>query len=229
MKKIVVTGTFCFFYLLALAQTDDGKQNYFINAYDVQGAPLKGKPNSVKGSPLLNQNWGTGMVKFKSGQWVKNISLQFNLVSNELYFRNNNETLVFLHPVAEFIMGYEEESKKHAVHFRSGYPAVGSQNENKFYEVLGEGPRIHLLRMITKVESDRNEYGAGGGREYRVIEQYYLFDVASKTMQKIKREISSIKKALPHYAASIAEFTRSRRIKDEDDLLSLVRAINKLP
>ena len=211
----------------AAAQTVTSTTTNALTVTDITGKPLPNKGAITKGSPMLNENWGTGMVKLHTGAWVKEVPLQFNLEQNELYFQRNQQMFEFSEPVAEFILGYEEEGKTHSAHFRCGYPPIGRYSPQTYYEIAVDGPKVQLLKKITKVAIERNEYGVGMGKEYKLAVQWVIFDVTNNSISKIKRDVSSLKEALPTYATQINQLAETRKPKSEEDFIALVQGLNR--
>jgi hypothetical protein len=210
-----------------LGQTIDNNNSYQLAAYDIIGRPMTSKDMVAEGSPMLNSNWGKGTVKFKSGYWVKDVELQFNLISNELYFRKNNQAYIFTDPLLEFFLAYEEEGQARTAFYRAGYPSVGKNNEGKFYEVLSDGNLVQLLRITSKTLVEKNSYGRGTEKVYRQSFEYYLHDVKEKRIEKVKRDVSSVKTALPGYRERIDEWSREKKLKSIEDLEDLVKFLNR--
>ena len=221
-----------FLFVLALSsaassQVVTAANSNSLTVSDITGKPLPNNGPKTKGSPMLNEHWGTGMVRLHTGEWVKEVPLQFNLAENELYFQRNEQTYEFAEPVAEFILGYEEDGKTHSAHFRCGYPAVGRYTPQTYYEIAVDGPKVHLLKKVTKVEIERNEYGVGMGKEYKLAVQWVIFDVSKNSISRIKRDVSSLKEALPEYVSQINQMVAARKPKSEDDFLVLVQGLNR--
>jgi hypothetical protein len=226
MKKIITA----FLILLSLAgftQTVVTSSNQVYAVTDINGKRLPATGPRIEGNPMLNSDWGTGMVKLKNGAWVNDVPLQFNLEKNELYFQRNNETYSFAEPVQEFVLAYQEEGEKYSKHFRAGYPAVSKHNEEAYYEVVSEGPKVHLLRKLTKIVEDRNEYGVGNGKTFKLTSQFYVYDVNRKAMQRIKRDVSSLKEALPDLKSQIEQLQQTQKAKSEEDFIRFIQSLNR--
>ena len=147
MKNILVACIVCFFFIPdLLAQTVDNNNSYTVNAYDINGKVLTNKTTDVLGTPLLNDEWGKGKVKFKTGQFITNLELQYNLAENELYFKKDNITYAFVDPIEEFELSYQFENEKRFSTFRCGYPLSGENTRTTFYEVIIDGKNLQLLR-----------------------------------------------------------------------------------
>ena len=183
----------------------------------------------MEGSPMLNSNWGRGMVKFRNGNWVRDVELQFNLRENELYFRKNDQILSFVDTVQEFILAYEEEKMSHSVLYRSGYPFKSKSQNFQFFEVVQDGSFVQFLKLTTKVLVEKNSYGRGKEKEYRESFDWYVFNVKKTEITRIKKDKSSLKQALPEYADRIEQLTKENgyKLRTEDEIAELINLLNR--
>ncbi|MGL6269458.1 MAG: hypothetical protein ACRC2O_16110, partial [Chitinophagaceae bacterium] len=98
---------FCFFigtggnlYAQTVAKTNTLGS---IEAFDENGKPLATQLHEhIGGSPMLNSEWGAGVVSYKNGRVVSPIQIQFNLQKNELYFNQEGKKFMFTDTVSEF-------------------------------------------------------------------------------------------------------------------------------
>ena len=225
MRLLATTITLFLFALQSGAQLSGGGQ---LNAYDISGKPMTLKGPVMEGSPMLNSNLGKGMVKFKNGAWVNELELQFNLLENELYYRQNNQTFSFVDSIQEFTLAFEEEGVAHSAIFRSGYPPMGKYKSEAFYEVLADGKQVQLLKSVTKVLVEKNSYGRGMEKEYKQTIQLYLYDVAIGEIIRIKKDKKSLMEALPAYTKRIEELANStkNKLRTEEEVAELVKLLN---
>ena len=218
-----------FFFLNSFSQSVASANAFPMNAYDISGKPLTNNGPAMEGSPMLNSNWGKGLVKFKNGNWVRDVELQFNLRENELYFRKNHQSLAFVDTVLEFILAYEEEKIPHSVLYRSGYPFQGKNKNFQFFEVVQDGPFLQLLKLTTKVVVEKNSYGRGKEKEFRESFDWYVFDVKKTEITRVKKDKSSLKQALPDYAERIELLTKENgyKLRSEEEIAELINLLNR--
>lgn len=210
------------------SQTVDNNNSYTINAFDVNGKAFTGKNKDIAGSPMLNADWGKGIVKFKNGYSLSEVELQFNLVENELYFKKNNITYAFVDPIKEFVITYTEENASHTSLLRCGYPLSGENTNLTYYEVVKEGNMVHLLKKTIKLVQTTNNYGQGTQKEYRQIIQWYVYDVKNARVEPIKKDKNSLKLALPSFASQIDLFAGEKKYKfhNEEEIVELISSLN---
>lgn len=190
---------------------------------DLRGNPLISKPLEAEGSPFLNLHWGKGIVKLKNGKWYRDIPLRFNMESNTLYFERTGISFSFVDTVVEFFIAFEEEGESHSYIYRAGFPAIDKQQATDFYEVVADGKKMQLLKFNNKIITMKGQYGQENRKEYKLIEQWYVYDVKKGALHRIKRDIPSIKRAMPDYTEAINSFRaqRKRRLQNDDDLKAL--------
>ncbi|MDQ3846778.1 MAG: hypothetical protein M3342_22615 [Bacteroidota bacterium] len=232
MKKVFISICFLSVLKFAAAQTVDRNYatNGFMEIYDVKGKPVTSKSSvEVEGSPLLNEQWAFGEVRLKNGQWLKDVPLQFNLQTNELYFQKNNTTFQFAEPVLQFSLAYTEEGAEKKVLFRAGYPPADGKTANTFYQVLAEGPNVHLLKYVFKSVKDVYQYNAPGKKRYWQMEELYLFDASTNRLINITKNKTPLTELLPAYAPIIKESVKEKKGKllPEQEWIELVQLINQ--
>lgn len=214
---------------VAHSQTLGNNNGYQLDAYDVKGKVLTGAVKATEGSALLNPDWGTGMVKFKNGYWVKSMSLKFDLEKNELYFQKADMQLSFVDTVREFIINYNIDGNGAAAFFRSGYPAVARNTPETFYEVLSDGPKLQLIKYRTRIMLQRNNYGEGYTNYYKENTQLYWYQPSSGKIVKLKKVPDELVEDFPEFKAWVSEFQKNKqyRFRNDEELMELCLYINK--
>ncbi len=229
MKYLFFLFVADFLLLSSFSQSVASANMIPMNAYDISGKPLASKGPAMEGSPMLNNNWGKGLVKFKNGNWVSDVELQFNVRENELYFRKNEQSFSFVDTVKEFILAYEEEKVSHSVLYRSGYPSIGKNQSLQFFEVVQDGSLLQLLKLTTKVLVENNSYGRGKEKEYKDSFQWYVFNVKNREITRIKKDKASLLQALPDYAERIEQLTKENgyKLRTEEEIAELINLLNR--
>lgn len=218
-----------FLFLNSNSQTVASTNMFEMNAYDISGKPLASKGPAMEGSPMLNSNWGRGLVKFRNGNWVSDVELQYNIRENELYFRKDNQIFSFVDTVQEFILAYEEEGVPHSVLYRSGYPSIGKNKSLQFFEVVQDGANLQLLKLTIKVLIEKNSYGRGKEKEYKDSFQWYVFNLKKREITRIKKDKSSLQQALPDYAERIELLAKENgyKLRTEEEIAELINLLNR--
>lgn len=187
MKKQLLLA-FLLYSVVATAQTSlNGASGSIVEVYDAMGRPLTAKDrNAVTGSPMLNENWGTGTIKFHNGRTLQNASLRFNLFTNRLFYKVDELEFILVDPIDEFSFSYEENGKERSVLFRNGYPGTAPGGRELFYEVLSDGPRFQLLKRNYKTIQDFYDYSAAPAKTFRLASELFVFDAQLQTFTMIK-------------------------------------------
>ena len=65
----------------------------------------------ISGTPFLSVAWGKGMLQLNNGTRLTDVDIQFNLVTNELYYKKDQSTIVIANNVLEFVISFQEKGK----------------------------------------------------------------------------------------------------------------------
>lgn len=173
--------------------------------------------------------WTRGNVKFKNGQEAKNILLVFDVHGNKLYFKQGETTMEFTYPIYEFEIGLLLGQDTAVARYRSSYPAVNSNTDETFYEVVVDGSKMHLLWCRAKNVKMYKDESVPEQRRSTEKEQWYVYLPEGK-MIKIKKDKADIMKALPEHAALIETIIKGKdlRVKEPEDLITLFATLNGL-
>lgn len=215
--------------LLGSAQTTLNKANAsFVEVYDAYGRPLTVKNrNEVKGSPMLSDNWGKGMIKFRNKKILENTLLRFNLFSNKLFCKVDDIEITIVDPVSEFSFSYEENDEPHSVVFRNGYPGNTTFAGEVFYEVLSEGSRFQLLKHSYKTVQDYYEYGTTPTKIFRYASELFIYDAKMQTLTLVKNK-QPLTESVPVLTAEFAGTANPLgKFKSEKDLVNLMATLKQ--
>jgi hypothetical protein len=203
---------------------------YVGEVYDLSGHPLIGKGYyDVKGTPLFTDNWGTGIIKFSNGNYMKDAPLRFSLYNNQLYSRKGDIEVALVDRVKEFSFVYEENNESHEVLFRNGYPeSKPGVGEEQFYQVLVDGPRYQLLKRSYKTIQEVFDYTSAPAKAFNTWTELYIFDAHSRIFTQIKNK-QPLADAMPGLAKEMARLSDNQRgkFKSEKDLTELVSKLNR--
>jgi len=212
------------------AQTINNNNSYQVEAYDQMGRPFTAPGvRKAEGSPLLNDEWGKGQVKFKRGPVLSNVDLQFNLENNELYFRKEGFTFIFVDTVTEFKILYKAKDTNQFAIFRNHYPDGRNTSRLTYFEVLAEGNKVHLLKHIYKTIQEKYRYGEQPKKEYELKEVLYVYTPGNQMLVKIKPGLNQLTSALPDFAKEIKQIAHAKKLNPDDEagLILLINELNK--
>jgi hypothetical protein len=206
----------------------DGKMKGAIN--DINGAIVPTfNATDIAGNRYLGEEWNNGSVLFKKGKIADSLLLQFDLVTNNVYFKRENVMQAFLEEVEMFRFYPSADLTANNLVFRSGYPAYGQQEPKTFYQVLEEGENFHLLKLCAKKISEAYVYNAPAERSYIAANSFFVFDVKTGELYKINPGKKAVSKLLPAHAATIESLCKNNNwdLKTETELADLFKELNR--
>lgn len=212
--------------LVVGATRDDFQPSIYLT--DVNGKAIPAKTLvDVEGSPLLSDDWNPGKVKLRDNRRADSIQLKFNLETNKVYFLRENITYEFVDDVQEFSMNLWNNGVSGTVIFRNGYPASGQQNTATFFEVLAEGPRVHLLKLTEKKLLENYVYNGPAKLSYATNSTLFVYDSVARSINKIKLKKSSVSDALPELERNILQLCNLHKweLKSVDEIKLLVKEL----
>ena len=161
MKKLL-PFVFLLFCQSSFGQLDFKNSNVgrMMDVADLDGHSLLKKYDpEVTGSPFINDDWVPAKLTLSRGKEIGPLQIKLNIESGELYFLDSASKVLVaaegLIKKVDCIDYYTKDSVRYV--FKTGYPSIGEQGENYFYQVYTEG-RIELLAKRFKyVSSERND------------------------------------------------------------------------
>ncbi len=232
MKMPILLSYLFFSATVTYAQTvaDNFSTNGFAEAYDIKGKPFTARNmDDIEGTPMLNDSWEKGQVKFMSGPQLTVPELQFNLFTNQLYFRKDNIVYFFGDPISEFKYQYHDEAGNELAFFRNGYPDNGGKTISTFYRVMADGNNLHLLKYSYKIVRENYVYNGSQKKIYAQMDEWYAYDVKKTAFIKLKMELKYLVKVLPEYADTINKFAAEKKynLRKETEIAELFGTLNK--
>lgn len=218
MKKI----SLFLFFLLGQVYLADAQ---FMN--DALGRPIKeNKYTAIDGSPFLIDNWTKGDVKTDKGVINKDIDLKYDMVDDRVTFRNpGGQEMDFVHLITSFTL-YTQEGNRHFKRFSE----ISEYNGLPFFEVMGEGEKLILLKKTTRAIMENKAYGsATTTRSFSDNTRYFLLK-KDGTYEKVKKDKKAIMTALADKTSEMEAFVKENKtdFKKESDLSKLMTYYNSL-
>jgi hypothetical protein len=186
-----------------------------------------GKP-VVDENALLYPGWQKGVVNFNNGKQLRDVDLEFNLFTNELYFNNNNRPNLFKDSVKSFFIIDTLSGLSRIAAFGNGYPNLKLQTAKTYYLLLTTGIHAHLLKYVTKKMREYYDYGSAMKLVYEIDEELLIYDVKKNTLNPVKDNIASIRKALPGYETLIQQLPVDKKSKHLSDaeIMDVIKQVN---
>ena len=194
---------------------------------DINGRPFTYKGiEDVEGSPFLFNDWNWGAVKFRDGRFAKDLSLQFNIYNNQLYFKKEGKQMEFVLPVAEFMIRYSNGNDSSTVIYRCGYPETEKTSSITFFELLIDG-KLQLLKYRSKQINTSKPFNQAERREFS--DQHQLYVNVDRRLIKLKKDKEFIIGILPVYKDAINSIVDQKKLKlkNEEDVMKLFEELNR--
>ena len=213
-------------FALFWCQTMVKAQDLFLQ--DNQGRVIMNqKYTDVQGSPFLSDSWTKAIVRLKSNGTFKNLEVKYDLVEDQLLFRNNktDQPMEFIDQVLEFKLVTDDGISSL---FMKGFKAIDNNTTNSFYQVLCDGGIQLLKRKIKKVIEDRAYSSAVTVKTFNEVESYYI--AKANTPIKIKKDKKQILSVLADHAAELENYIQQNKlnVKVDEDLIKLIAYYNTL-
>ena len=161
MKRILLF-IYCFSVQSSFGQIEFRNSNLgrVMNLRDLDGNSLLKKYDpDITGSPFINDNWVSAIVTLSSGKPIGPVSVKLNIESNELYYLDSagNEMVAQVGSVrkVDCLDYYAKDSIRYV--FKNGYPAIGKQDENFYYQVFTEGKIELLAKKFKYIRTEKND------------------------------------------------------------------------
>ena len=197
---------------------------------DANGRILPAGVAGVQGTPYLFEKFGQGKVVFVNGMESVDSNLNYSLVDHKLYYTQKKGLYVVNQQAKEFTLySVDKEKNKISKQFMCLFPSVDDNTPATFYEVLGIGDHLQLLKYTSKRIKESAVYGGAPLKEYVMDDLFYIYDKAAKKMLAMGSALSlkSIKKTLPNYATQMDAYLNANKLnlKKEEDMIQLLQQL----
>lgn len=199
---------------------------------DVFGKPFIPFANEeITGSPFINSNWKTAVIKLKDGRYFEGVPVKLNIYSQSLHYRSANgaEMVAPAGIIEEVHLNDTADNGTIATHlYYCGMKPVENNDENTFYEVLDTGRATLLLCKKTKIIEAKTFASTTIIKEYKSFSDHYI-SLGGK-MSKCKKNDSFFKELLADKKDPVQKFIDDNKIrfKSENDFRTIVRYYNSL-
>ena len=231
LKTLTTLFAALFISTLAMAQfsvNGSNGQGGTIEAYDSTGKPLGLKENGrIEGNPYLCPDWCSGTVLFSNGKSA-NLPLPNDLEKNKLYFQQEGHFYAFVDDVLAFQMKVPgTDTTVRTWKFRKGYDPLAGRKGDAYYQVLEEGPKVHLLYRTYAALVDNYRYGGPEKQIYQIKQELYVHDPVSGRLAKVKPTARDVQEAIPSSREEVqAWLAQHPGSLDKAGLLQLVHSLN---
>lgn len=190
----------------------------------IPGAPLIANAYpEVKGDPYLG-NFMQGSILVSKKDTLTNIAVRFNLYGNMLEVNRMGELMGYS---GKNIHGFIIDTYKQREIYKSGFdiPKLG---KGVFVQILEEGD-FTLLKYRYKIIADDPSaaYGSQKSKSFQnKVDFYIAFEEEIHPFKTKKKQLSSVFGDSTERVLGLIE-NMNLDLKDEEDMVKLVRALNK--
>jgi hypothetical protein len=184
---------------------------------------------NVKGTPLLFEDFHTGILYYNNKTYLENINLNYNCFTDELLFFNENQTYIAdTRDIDYFAIEGDEENQ--VLLFKQVF--LLSEKGRIFIQVLYQG-KSTLFKRYRKQYLEADFYKPyGQGRqvdEYNDFSEYYI-TLDGNQISLLKPKKSSVLEIFSDKSDQMGSFIKKEKIdlKDEADLTRLVKYYDSL-
>lgn len=189
----------------------------------------QGKKIPVNGNPYLNESFMPGILELHDGSVSEQVPMRFNIADDTFELIFNNDTLALNQPLKVNRIYYNGAVYIFDLAMRDNH----ERKYNGFFQVLVEGDFSLYVKKAKEIEYDNfvsNYQGGSGTKEYYYVDKLsYIGRFKGRTgfLINSKRELL---KYLAEKKPSIKTYFKNQKIKvkNEDDLIALVKYYNSL-
>lgn len=214
------------FFLLFISQVSRSQNQTYLK--EANGRPILGSVKSdVIGSPLLFKHFKVGVVQLKNGKSIKDVPLNFDLISNTpLFGKAGSPPLAFIDPVAAFSVQDTSSNGVTTVQ----YIFLDNDVTPSCYKVLSTG-KLTLKKKLWKIVWEDKPYNSATITK-NVLEKaaYYLQDPSSKKLTQLKPSKKNVLAVMADKSTEVQQYLKNNSVNfDEDqDLMALFTFYNGL-
>ena len=209
------TTLFCFVALFsysAYSQMDMATGNLATNTvYSVHGRLSAGFVESFKsGTPFFDNEWTNSTIVLADGKEVKNIKTKINLLTAEVYYKDQTNEYVSDSPIKEIIVF--DESHKEKYRFTNFlYVNLADKKQADGWYILEVNGPAGLYRRVEKVIEESKQYGsATTERSIKTNNTFYIYQ--NSTLTEIKR-LKDVYNILVDKRVELEDYARTEKLQ----------------
>ena len=216
--------------LSLFAQTITGNAIPSVQFADANGRILPASGAGIQGTPYVFDKFSLGKVVFVNGMESVDSNLNYSYFDHKLYYTQKNGLYVVNQQAKSFVLNsVDKDNNKLSKQFMCLFPSVENNTPATFYEVLGNGDQLQLLKYTHKRIKESTVYGGAPIKEYVADDLFYIYDKAAKKMLALGSALSlkAVKKGLPEFTAQIDALlnTNKLNLKKEEDMIQLLQQL----
>ncbi len=226
LMKILATLVIACFSIGNVSAQMGGPTSYLS---DFNGSIIKpGKSNNdVTGTPYLNEVWRSGTVITTQGKRFEVEKMRFNIAQNRVEYEHNANAYELTIPYQSFsINEVADDGSLIERTFQNNFPAVETQNEKTFYEVVYNGDTKLLRHYKIRV----NEYAEPGSmirtKRFTKVPSFYIYQPGKKELTKISKKKQDLLTVFDDKKELVEQFMRENKIRknaSESDIVMVCK------
>ncbi len=167
--------------LSLFAQTITGNAIPSVQFADANGRLLPASGAGIQGTPYVFDKFSLGKVVFLNGMESVDSNLNYSYFDHKLYYTQKNGLYVVNQQAKSFVLNsVDKDNNKLSKQFMCLFPSVENNKPATFYEVLGNGDQLQLLKYTHKRIKESTVYGGAPTKEYVADDLFYIYDKAAK-------------------------------------------------
>ena len=178
----------------------------------------------ITGNPYIPQmGFVEGLCMGLNGQKYKPNPIRFNTYAQKVEYLDNNQALISRNEITSFFLKNDSVT----YHFRKGYKAIDTQNEQNYYLVMYEGKYQLLSYVYSKLLNKEVGIAQTNTGQYFENDQKYYLLTPDGNLAKIQLSKKSLIKALPNEANKIEQWAKVKNIKqfEPETLIELLKLL----
>jgi hypothetical protein len=211
MSKQLVVFTFLFLMVCSYKLKAQGGEFVF----NGKGQPFtKTTPVDIEGDPYLFDKWMPGKVLTVNGKVYDNLKLKYDVYEDYLLFAYDSadEPLKFSDDVKSFTIILPQP-----LTFAKGFPPIGKQTGESYYQVLSYGKTMFLKRISKIVNESKNYNSSVSVKNFQDYNTYYTY--SSGKIKKVENPKKTLYALASTKKADLDNYLKINPVnfkKDED-------------
>ena len=180
--------------------------------------------NDVQGTPYLNEDWQSGLLKVSAEKSFRLSKMRFNALQNQVeyqYLENVYE------PTTEFdsfiLNDRNDEGQVQERHFKKGFAAIDENTDKTFYEVLHDGQTKLLAKTFIRINEYAEPLSTNRVKRFAKVVVLYLYLPTTNQLVKIKKDKKSVLEAFNSSTDALTQFVSEKKLKlrSEKEIITL--------
>lgn len=191
------------------------------------GSYMNEKSGTIKGTPLLFENWNYGTVWLLTGEKYDSMLLKYDLLGDQLFVLLNETEYEFNTGVTSFRI--TDSASRKVLIYRNGFAPALTFTDKSFYQVLYDGKTKLLLKIRKKIVSEITSMPGVKVKSFEDEKNYFLV-TATGEMKKIRKKNSDILDMLDANKEQLKKMMSEQKLKlnKDEEIIQLLHYYDSL-